>query len=110
LYTDYSLIPDGRRNYVRLLFTDAVIRGMHREWEHDARDAVAALRIEAAADPDDPEHPPHAVALAATGQPLARLVGELSVQDAEFRPGGPTIASPAPATAPSSTVIGWSAI
>ena len=71
LYTDYSLIPDGRRNYVRLLFTDAVIRGMHREWEHDARDAVAALRMEAAADPDDPE--------------LARLVGELSVQDAEFR-------------------------
>ena len=71
LYTDYSLIPDGRRNYVRLLFTNAVIRGMHREWEHDARDAVAALRMEGAADPDDPE--------------LARLVGELSVQDAEFR-------------------------
>jgi hypothetical protein len=56
---------------VRLLFTDAVIRGMHREWEHDARDAVATLRMEAAADPDDPE--------------LARLVGEMSVQDAEFR-------------------------
>jgi hypothetical protein len=71
LYTDFSLIPAGRRNYVWLLFTDSVIRGMHREWEHDARDAVAALRMEAAADPDDPE--------------LARLVGELSVQDAEFR-------------------------
>jgi hypothetical protein len=71
LYTDFSLIPDGRRNYVWLLFTDSVIRGMHREWEHDARDAVAALRMKAAADPDDPE--------------LARLVGELSVQDAEFR-------------------------
>jgi transcriptional regulator with XRE-family HTH domain len=71
LYTDFSLIPAGRRNYVRLLFTDSVIRGMHREWEHDARDAVAALRMEAAADPDDPE--------------LARLVGELSVQDVEFR-------------------------
>jgi len=71
LYTDFSLIPAGRRNYARLLFTDSVIRGMHRKWEHDARDAVAALRMEAAADPDDPE--------------LARLVGELSVQDAEFR-------------------------
>ncbi len=68
LYTDYSLIPAGRRNYVWLLFTDPVIREMHREWEHDARDAVAALRMEAATDPE-----------------LARLVGELSVQDAEFR-------------------------
>ncbi len=71
LYTDFSLIPARGRNCVRLLFTDSVIREMHREWEHDARDAVAALRMEAAADPDDPE--------------LAGLVGELSVQDAEFR-------------------------
>ncbi|MCO5993364.1 helix-turn-helix domain-containing protein [Actinoallomurus rhizosphaericola] len=71
LYTDFSLIPASRRNYLLLLFTDPAIRGMHREWEHDARDAVAALRMEAAADPDDPE--------------LARLVGELSVQDTDFR-------------------------
>ncbi|MEV6128979.1 helix-turn-helix domain-containing protein [Streptomyces violaceusniger] len=71
LFTDFSLTPPGRRNYVRLLFTDPVVRDMHREWEHDARDAVAALRMEAAADPDDPE--------------LAQLVGELSVQDADFR-------------------------
>ncbi|MCO5969581.1 helix-turn-helix domain-containing protein [Actinoallomurus soli] len=71
LYTDFSLIPASRRNYLLLLFTHPAIRGMHREWEHDARDAVAALRMEAAADPDDPE--------------LARLVGELSVQDADFR-------------------------
>ncbi|CAM5602297.1 hypothetical protein SANTM175S_06629 [Streptomyces antimycoticus] len=56
---------------MRLLFTDPVVRAMHREWEHDARDAVAALRMEAAADPDDPE--------------LAQLVGELSVQDTDFR-------------------------
>jgi hypothetical protein len=56
---------------VYLLFTDPVVRGMHRQWEHDARDAVAALRMAAAADPDDPE--------------LARLVGELSVQDPDFR-------------------------
>ncbi|CAM5599494.1 MULTISPECIES: helix-turn-helix domain-containing protein [Streptomyces] len=71
LFTDFSVTPPGRRNYVRLLFTDPVVRAMHREWEHDARDAVAALRMEAAADPDDPE--------------LAQLVGELSVQDADFR-------------------------
>jgi transcriptional regulator with XRE-family HTH domain len=71
LYTDFSQIPADRRNYVYLLFRDPIIRGMHPEWEHDARDAVAALRMEAAADRDDPE--------------LARLVGELSVQDADFR-------------------------
>ncbi|TWF74572.1 helix-turn-helix protein [Pseudonocardia hierapolitana] len=71
LYTDFAAIPAGRRNYVRLLFTDPAVRGMHLEWQHDARDAVAALRMQAAADPDDPE--------------LAQLVGELSVQDPDFR-------------------------
>jgi transcriptional regulator with XRE-family HTH domain len=71
LYLDFAQIPPGQRNYLRLLFTDPTIRGLHRQWQHDARDAVAALRMEAAADPDDPE--------------LARLVGELSVQDADFR-------------------------
>ncbi|MEU6320365.1 helix-turn-helix transcriptional regulator [Streptomyces sp. NPDC047009] len=71
LYIDFSRIPAQRRNYVSLLFTDPVIRSMHRQWDHDARDAVAALRMEAAADPDDPE--------------LVRLVAELSVHDADFR-------------------------
>lgn len=71
LYTDFSRLPADRRNYLYLLFTDPVMRGMHLEWEHDARDAVAALRMESGADPDDPE--------------LARLVGELSVRDADFR-------------------------
>jgi len=71
LYADFAAIPAGRRNYVRLLFTDPVVRGMHLEWQHDARDAVAALRMQAAADPDDRE--------------LTRLVGELSVRDPDFR-------------------------
>jgi transcriptional regulator with XRE-family HTH domain len=71
LYTDFGQIPVAERNYIRLLFTDRVIRGMHRQWEHDARDAVAALRMEAAKDPDDSE--------------LAQLVGDLSVQDPDFR-------------------------
>jgi transcriptional regulator with XRE-family HTH domain len=71
LYTDFAAIPARRRNYVRLLFTDPVFRGLHAEWEHDARIVVASLRMEAAKDPDDRE--------------LARLVGELSVQDADFR-------------------------
>ncbi|MET8561022.1 helix-turn-helix domain-containing protein [Streptomyces flaveolus] len=71
LYTDFAAVPADRRNYLRLLFTDPAIRGMHRDWTHDARDAVAALRMEAAADPDDPD--------------LAVLVGELTVQDPDFR-------------------------
>ncbi|MGV9456854.1 helix-turn-helix domain-containing protein [Streptomyces sp. NPDC003635] len=71
LYIDFGALPAARRNYVDLLFTDPVIRAMHREWAHDAREAVAALRMEAAGGPDDPD--------------LARLVGELSVRDTDFR-------------------------
>ncbi|MFD6531002.1 helix-turn-helix domain-containing protein [Streptomyces sp. NPDC060184] len=71
LYTDFASLPKPRRNYVDLLFTDPVVRELHRNWEHDARDAVAALRMEAAADPDDPD--------------LARLVGKLSLGDPDFR-------------------------
>jgi transcriptional regulator with XRE-family HTH domain len=71
LFIDFAAVPEPQRNYVRLLFTDRRMRDLHREWEHDARDAVAALRMEAAAEPDDPQ--------------LARLVGELSVGDADFR-------------------------
>ncbi|MCA1983802.1 helix-turn-helix domain-containing protein [Nocardioides nematodiphilus] len=71
LFTDFAALRPAERNYVRLLFTDPGARGMHLEWEHDARDAVAALRMEAAKDADDPE--------------LAMLVGELSMRDASFR-------------------------
>ncbi|MFF5139303.1 helix-turn-helix domain-containing protein [Streptomyces sp. NPDC013157] len=71
LYTDFAAVPADRRNYVYLLFTDPVVRELHLSWEHDARDAVAALRMAAAAEPDDPE--------------LTRLVGTLTIQDADFR-------------------------
>jgi len=71
LYLDFGAIPPGRRNYVRLLFTDPVMRGLHVDWEGAARTAVASLRMEAAHDPRDRE--------------LAALVGELSVQDRDFR-------------------------
>jgi transcriptional regulator with XRE-family HTH domain len=71
LYTDFAQIPASRRNYLRLLFTHPAVRSLHADWEHDARTAVAAVRMEAAKDPDDPE--------------LAVLVGELAVQDADFR-------------------------
>lgn len=71
LFTDFTRTPANRRNYVRLLFTDPVMRALHVDWEDAARTSVAALRMEAAHDPDDPD--------------LAVLVGELSVQDAQFR-------------------------
>ena len=71
LYTDFAAIPVRHRNYVRLLFTHPAMRAMHLEWEHDARAAVAALRMGAARKNDDPD--------------LAILVGELSLQDADFR-------------------------
>ena len=71
LYADFSSIPQARRNYVNLLFTNPVVRDLHQDWAHDARDAVAALRMVAAEDPDDPD--------------LAGLVGELSLQDPNFR-------------------------
>jgi transcriptional regulator with XRE-family HTH domain len=71
LFTDFDAIPPSQRNYLRLLFLHPRVRDMHLDWDHDARDAVAALRMEAATEPDDPE--------------LASLVGELSVRDADFR-------------------------
>ncbi len=55
LYTNFAAIPAHRRNYLRLLFTEPVVRQLHQDWAHDAREAVAALRMEAAADPDDPD-------------------------------------------------------
>jgi transcriptional regulator with XRE-family HTH domain len=71
LFTDFGAVPAAQRNYLRLLFLHPGVRAMHLDWDHDARDAVAALRMEAATDPDDPE--------------LAALVGELSLRDADFR-------------------------
>ncbi len=71
LFTDFAVIPARDRNYVRLLFTNPAVRALHADWRHDARDAVAALRMRAAADPDDPG--------------LARLVGDLAVRDEDFR-------------------------
>jgi hypothetical protein len=47
------------------------MRALHADWDNDARTAVAALRMEAARYPDDPQ--------------LATLVGELSVHDPDFR-------------------------
>ncbi|MGW4506829.1 helix-turn-helix domain-containing protein [Streptomyces sp. NPDC004436] len=71
LITDFSRIPEKHRNYIRLLFTNPAIRNLYADWENVAHTCVAQLRMEAARDPGS--------------QRLTALVGELSVQDADFR-------------------------
>ncbi|MFJ8021505.1 helix-turn-helix domain-containing protein [Streptomyces sp. NPDC096311] len=71
LVADFSGIPEKKRNYVRLLFTDPAMRTLYPDWETIARTCVAQLRMEAAKCPGDPR--------------LAALVGELSVVDDHFR-------------------------
>jgi transcriptional regulator with XRE-family HTH domain len=71
MITDFSEVPEKHRNYVRILFTDPAMKALYVDWESVARTAVAQLRMEAAKYPDDAR--------------LATLVGELSVQDPQFR-------------------------
>ncbi len=70
MITDFAKVPVKHRNYVRILFTDPAMRTLYQDWDTVAKTAVAQLRMEAARYPDDPR--------------LAALVGELSVQDAQF--------------------------
>ena len=66
----------GSATYVQFVQADSLnadarnVRTLYQDWESVARTAVAQLRIEAAKYPDDPR--------------LMALVGELSVQDAQF--------------------------
>ncbi|MFF3376645.1 helix-turn-helix domain-containing protein [Streptomyces sp. NPDC002680] len=69
--TDFAKIPKPHRNYVRRLFTDPAMRTLYADWEDSARNVVAVLRQQAAACCDD--------------RRLTALVGELSVQDDQFR-------------------------
>jgi transcriptional regulator with XRE-family HTH domain len=71
LITDFGQIPEERRNYVRLVFSDPALRKLYADWEEVGRMCVAFLHMDVAADPDDPY--------------LASLVRELSVRDDDFR-------------------------
>ncbi|MYS36751.1 helix-turn-helix protein [Streptomyces sp. KhCrAH-43] len=71
MITDFGAVPEKHRNYVRILFTDPMMRRLYADWKSVARTAVAQLRMEAAKYPDDPR--------------LTALVGELSVRDPDFR-------------------------
>lgn len=71
LISDFGQIPEDRRNYIRLLFTEPALRTLYLDWANVARMAVARLRLEAARMPGDPR--------------MNALVGELSTKDAQFR-------------------------
>ncbi|MFJ8141749.1 helix-turn-helix domain-containing protein [Streptomyces sp. NPDC096013] len=71
LYTDFEALPVRDRNMARLAFLDDTFRSLYADWEGAARGIVASLRLYAGRHPHDPA--------------LAELVGELSVQDADFR-------------------------
>ncbi|UKD57672.1 helix-turn-helix domain-containing protein [Amycolatopsis sp. FU40] len=71
LLADFERLPEKKRNYLWLLFSDPVFKSLHRDWEPMARTAVAMLRMEAGRDPHD--------------QRMAALVGELSLRDEDFR-------------------------
>lgn len=71
LIFDFGTIPEGRRNYIRLIFTDPQVQALFPDWETVGRRCVASLRLEAAQFPDDPK--------------LAQLVGELSMKHPDFR-------------------------
>jgi transcriptional regulator with XRE-family HTH domain len=71
LFTDFAAVPAKDRNYVRLVFTLPAFRTLYDDWATVARTCVSYLHMEVARHPDDPQ--------------LAALVGELSVQDPQFR-------------------------
>jgi transcriptional regulator with XRE-family HTH domain len=71
LFTDLNTAETGRPNLARYLFLDARAQDFYVEWAAVARDAVAALRIEAGRNPYD--------------RSLTDLVGELSTRSQEFR-------------------------
>jgi transcriptional regulator with XRE-family HTH domain len=71
LITDFEAMPSWDRNMARYLFLDPRARELYLDWAAGARSAVSALHLYAGRHPHDPQ--------------LAKLVGELSVRDEDFR-------------------------
>lgn len=71
LFADFESMPAKHRNYARWMLLDESARILFRDWEEQARNAVEALRLDAAVTPDD--------------QGTQQLVGELSLASHEFR-------------------------
>jgi hypothetical protein len=71
LYTDIDALPPHFRNMARLIFLHDHVRSLCTDWRAAAQGIVANLRLYAGRYPHDPA--------------LAELVGDLSVQDPDFR-------------------------
>jgi len=71
LYTDFEALPIRDRNMARFTFLDETARALYVDWPAAARSEVAYLHLYAGRHPDDPQ--------------LVELVGELSLQDEDFR-------------------------
>ncbi|WP_439663537.1 helix-turn-helix domain-containing protein [Lentzea sp. HUAS TT2] len=70
-YVGLDLMPAGRRNIVRYLFTVDAARELYDDWAATARTVVAELRRYAGTHPHDPK--------------LADLIGDMAVRDHDFR-------------------------
>jgi hypothetical protein len=71
LFLDFATLRPEHRNLVRLVFLDARVRSLYADWHGVAADCVRRLRMDAVNYPKD--------------RRLTALVGELSIQDADFR-------------------------
>jgi transcriptional regulator with XRE-family HTH domain len=71
LFADFESMPAKHRNYARWMLLDEAARTLFLDWEEQARNAVEALRLDAALTPDD--------------LGTQQLVGELSLASSEFR-------------------------
>lgn len=71
LFTDFSALAPQHRNHIRLAFLHPQVRSIYRDWDKVAKECVAYLRMDAGRYPEDPA--------------LARLIGELSMKDEDFR-------------------------
>ncbi|MGW3321720.1 helix-turn-helix domain-containing protein [Streptomyces virginiae] len=71
LYRDFEGLPAGERNMARYMFLAPEARALYADWPETARENVGMLHLYASHHPRDPR--------------LARLVGELSDGDTDFR-------------------------
>ncbi|HLY05388.1 MAG TPA: helix-turn-helix transcriptional regulator [Rhizomicrobium sp.] len=68
--TDYSTLPDGQRNVLRMMFRDSRVRAAQSNWQSVARYVVASFRAD--------------VARAGAARNVQSLVDELCATSAEF--------------------------
>src|ERR1700756_383516 len=68
--TDYSMLPEGQRNVLRMMFRDARVRALQSNWQNVARFVVASFRAD--------------VARAGAARNVQSLVDELCATSPEF--------------------------